>query len=108
MKLFVKLSQAQSSIEVNNITLNDSYDKIGEGSVHITTLDFENRTRIDEIIDVEGNEKRRRDEVLRRRASSHLQDTMPRTYISPMSSSIATQETAIQDVRNGQRSPISK
>lgn len=58
MKLFVKLSQPSLSIAVNNITPDDSHGKIGEGQVRITTLDFENGTRTDEIIDVEANEKR--------------------------------------------------
>lgn len=31
----------------------------------ITTLDFENGTRTDEIIDDDVNEKRRRDDILR-------------------------------------------
>lgn len=35
MKLFGKLSQSLSSIAVNTIMLDDSYGKIGEGSVPV-------------------------------------------------------------------------
>jgi len=59
---------------INNITL-ESYGELGsQSSVMITTLDFENGTRTDEIIDAEVNEKRRRDEILRRRTRPRLED----------------------------------
>ena len=36
------------------------------GSVHLVTLDFNGEVRMDEIIDVDVLEKRRRDEILKR------------------------------------------
>src|SRR5947207_5271743 len=63
----------------NNITL-ESYGNLGpQSSVMITTLDLENGTRMDEIIDAEVNEKRRRDDILHRRVRPHLKDTLPCT-----------------------------
>src|SRR5208282_6588240 len=68
----------------NNITL-ESYDNLDpQSSVMITTLDFENDTRTDEIIDAEVNEKRRRDEILHRRVKPRLEeDVLPRTSPPP-------------------------
>src|SRR5208282_1067839 len=68
----------------NNITL-ESYDNLDpQSSVMITTLDFENDTRTDEIIDAEVNEKRRRDEILHRRVKPRLEeDVLPRTPPPP-------------------------
>ena len=63
----------------NDITL-ESYENLGpQSSVMITTLDFENGTRTDEIIDVDVNEKRRRDDILRRRVRPRLEDILSRT-----------------------------
>ena len=42
-----------------NITIDDLCGQLGENSVMITTLDFENDTRTDEIIDVDVWEKRK-------------------------------------------------
>src|SRR5947207_1697564 len=61
------------SVGNNNITL-ENYGNLGpESSIHVTTLDFENGIRTDEIIDAEVDEKRRRDEILRRRVKPRLQ-----------------------------------
>jgi len=81
MKLFVKLSQSLSSIAVNIIMLDDSYGKIGEGSVSVITFDFH---RVDEIIEIEINEKRRRDEILRRRVKPRVDDVLPLDPIPPI------------------------
>ena len=68
----------------NNITL-ESYDNLDpQSSVMITTLDFENDTRTDEIIDAKVNEKRRRDEILHRHVKPRLEeDVLPRTPSPP-------------------------
>ena len=63
------------SVGTNNITL-ENYGNIGpESSIHVTTLDFETGIRTDEIIDAQVEEKRRRDEILRRRVRPRLEDT---------------------------------
>ncbi len=57
MKKFVKLSQSSSQIVVNNIIFDNAYGTIEERSVCIMTLDFENNTHTDKIIDIKVNEK---------------------------------------------------
>src|ERR1700689_902679 len=62
------------AVSTNNITV-ESYGNLGsESSVMVTTLDFEKGTRMDEIIDANVDEKRRRDEILRRRVRPRLDD----------------------------------
>jgi hypothetical protein len=52
------------SVSNNNATF-ESYGNLGpQSSVHVTTLDFENGMRIDEIFDADVNEKRHHDEIL--------------------------------------------
>jgi hypothetical protein len=95
----------------NNITL-ESYGDLGsQSSVMITTLDFENGTRTDEIIDAEVNEKRRRDEILRRRVRPRLEEdvlphapALPRVPIPPVPLSGPTPEIVMQDVQDNRRS----
>jgi hypothetical protein len=71
------------SVGNHNIML-ESYGNLGpQSSVRVTTLDFENGTRTDEIIDADVNEKRRRDEILRRRVKPRVEDTFPRVPIPP-------------------------
>jgi hypothetical protein len=92
----------------NNITL-ESYGNLGpQSSVMITTLDFETGTRTEEIIDVEVNEKRRRDEILRRRVRPRTEDTEPRTPAAPVPppdvAPAPPPDIDMQDVQNDQRS----
>jgi Protein of unknown function (DUF4100) len=92
----------------HNITL-ESYGNLGpQSSVMITTLDFENNTRTDEIIDVEVNEKRRRDEILRRRVRPRTEDTGPRTPAAPVPPPDVTPapppDIDMQDVQDDRRS----
>ena len=64
MKKFVKLSQSSSaSVAINTITLDDSHYILEEESTPITTFDFKNDTHTNEIINIEVNEKRGRDEI---------------------------------------------
>ena len=60
----------------NNIILEGSiYGSLGpEGLVHVTTLDLENNVITDEVIDVEVNEKRKKDEIYRRCMRPRLDD----------------------------------
>lgn len=60
----------------NKIALEGStHGSLGpEGLVRITTLDLDNNILTDEIIDVEVNEKRKRDEIVRRRMRPRLDD----------------------------------
>ena len=53
-----------TSSSVTNITFDDEmYGNLGgSGSIHLTTLDFQKGTRIDEIIDADVYEKRKRNE----------------------------------------------
>ena len=65
-----------TTVTTNGIMLNSRYGTIGEGTVLNTTLDFENNVRIDEIIDVDVNEKRKRGSVEQaRRVRSRTDDT---------------------------------
>lgn len=73
-----------------------------------TTLDFENDTRIDEIIDVEANEKRRREQVLRRRVKPRLKNTLHRASIPPVLLPTIVQDTAMQDAQDDQYSNTSE
>jgi hypothetical protein len=51
-------------VNVSNITLDDEpFGTLGEGSVRVTTLDFDNGILTDEIIDVDVNEKRKRNDL---------------------------------------------
>ena len=58
----------------NNITLEPLATLGPESSVMVTTLGFEKGTRTDEIIDVNVDEKRRRDEAFRRRVKPRHDD----------------------------------
>jgi hypothetical protein len=59
-----------ANVNVGNITVEEAgYGTIGEGSVIVSTIDFENNTRIDEVIDVDVFEKRRREELERSNAA---------------------------------------
>ena len=66
------------SVTNANITIGDLlFGNIGEGSVRIITLDFENGTRINEVIDVNINEKRKRNDILNRRRVRFRADKTP-------------------------------
>jgi hypothetical protein len=75
MKKFLESTVSSSVITASttNITIDDLCGQIGEGSVMITTLDFENDTRTDEIMDVDVWEKRKRE------ASKKERRVKPRT-----------------------------
>jgi hypothetical protein len=109
IKRLITLTSAVSILPIavgaNNITL-ESYGNLGPRSSVITTLDFENGTRTDEIIDAEVNEKRQRDEILHRRVKSHIEDTLPRTpapvpppNITPPPNVIPPPDADMQDVQ---------
>jgi len=87
MKRLVAPAAVPISVGNNNITL-ENYGNIGpESSIHVTTLDFENGIRTDEIIDAQVDEKRRRDEILRRRVRPRVEDTgvpMPPLSTTPV------------------------
>jgi hypothetical protein len=70
----------------------------------ITTLDFEKGTRTDEIIDVEVNEKRRRDEILRRRVKPRVEDTFPRNSRPSAHLPDSAPEIIVQDPPDDRRS----
>ena len=52
-------SNSVFSATTTNITIDDLYGQLGDNSVMVTTLDFENDTRSDEIIDIDVWEKRK-------------------------------------------------
>ena len=72
---------AVTSADVGAITFDDRvYASLGphNGSARVTTLDFENGIRTDQIIDVEANEKRKRDTLDRtRRVRSQIEESGP-------------------------------
>ena len=109
MKRLITLTTAAAVISPiaaggNNITL-ESYGNLGpQSSVMITTLDFENGTRTDEIIDVEVNEKRRRDDILRRRVRPRLDDSHPYVPPPPEPPVNTPPDATMQDVQDDQRS----
>ena len=109
MKRLITLTTAAAAISPiaaggNNITL-ESYGNLGpQSSVMITTLDFENGTRTDEIIDVEVNEKRRRDDILRRRVRPRLDDSHPYVPPPPEPPVNTPPDATMQDVQDDQRS----
>jgi hypothetical protein len=85
------------SVSNNNVTL-ESYGNLGpQSSVHVTTLDFENGCATDEIFDADVNEKRRRDEILRRRVRPRTEDTFPRAPIPPVPSPLNPTMSDAQD-----------
>src|SRR5438045_7440203 len=67
MKKLFETQPAPSTFQTNNISLESIAELGNSGTVHVVTLDFDGEVRTDEIIDVDVLEKRRRDEVLRRR-----------------------------------------
>jgi hypothetical protein len=71
---------------VNNITLESHSDLGSQSSVMVTTLDF--GTHTDEIIDVDLNEKRRRDDIHRRRVRPRFEDNLPHTPTPPIPSNV--------------------
>jgi hypothetical protein len=77
-KMFAFITNTPTVASTSNITLEGPkpvYGQLGpEGTVLFTTLDFENDTRTDEVIDIEVYEKRRRDDILRRRVRPRLDD----------------------------------
>jgi len=68
---------APAAVINNNIKLEPLAALGPESSVMVTTLDFEKGTRTDEIVDVSVEEKRRRDEVFRRRVRPRHEDDLP-------------------------------
>jgi hypothetical protein len=51
-------------LDVSNITFDEEpFGTLGEGSVRVTTLDFDKGIRTDEIIDADVNEKRKRNDL---------------------------------------------
>jgi hypothetical protein len=66
-------------VNVSNITFDDEpFGKLGEGSVRVTTLDFDNGIRTDEIIDADVNEKRKRNDLEKsRRVRSRIDGGYP-------------------------------
>jgi len=74
------------SAQSNNIML-DSLGHLGNhNSIRVTYIDFDTDTQIDEIIDADVYEKRRRDDVLRRRVRPRLDDGRPTPNDAPSSS----------------------
>jgi hypothetical protein len=74
MKTFFELAKPPT-VSVGNITVEEGpiSGTFGpESFVQFTTLYFDNDTRTDEIINVEVYEKRRRDDILRRRVHPRL------------------------------------
>ena len=87
-----------TSVSSNNIVLNSRYGSIGEGTVLTTTLDFENNVRIDEIIDVEVNEKRKRGNLDQaRRLRSRIDDT-PTPQPRKVPQSVQMEEVTDEDM----------
>ena len=58
---------APPAVNTRNITLDSDYAHLGNGTLMRTTLDFDKGTRIEEIIDVDVEEKRRADREFPRR-----------------------------------------
>src|SRR5437667_12304338 len=81
---------AVTSADVGAITFDDRvFASLGpqDGSARVTLLDFENGIRTDQIIDVEANEKRKRDALERtRRVRSRIggpEETQPAPESNP-------------------------
>ena len=75
---FMSPPAAAPAAVISNITLEPLATLGPESSVMVTTLDFEKGTRTDEIIDVNIDEKRRRDEAFRRPVKPrHYDDDLP-------------------------------
>ena len=81
MKEALRIRMAAISADVGAITFDDRvFASLGpqNGSARVTTLDFENGIRTDQIIDVEANEKRKRDALDRtRRVRSRIDESGP-------------------------------
>ena len=77
MKKLFETQPAPSTFQTNNISLESIAELGNSGTVHVVTLDFDGEVRTDEIIDVDVLEKRRRDEVLRRRVRPRTDDVFP-------------------------------
>jgi len=77
MKKLFDTQPAPSTFQTNNISLEPVAELGNSGTVHVVTLDFDGEVRTDEIIDVDVLEKRRRDEVLRRRVRPRTDDVFP-------------------------------
>src|SRR5579862_3315056 len=68
-----------------NVTFDDgNYASIGEGhGVRVTTLDFENGIRTDQIIDVDVEEKRKRDEIDKTRQTRRRMEESQTPPVAP-------------------------
>src|SRR5438552_2806461 len=77
MKKLFETQPAPSTFQTNNISLEPVAELGNSGTVHVVTLDFDGEVRTDEIIDVDVLEKRRRDEVLRRRVRPRTDNIFP-------------------------------
>jgi len=76
MKLF-ESTPVIVSVTNNSITLEPTAYIGNQSSVRLTTLDIDGNVQTDEIIDVDVFEKRRRDEILRRRVRLRVDDVRP-------------------------------
>src|SRR4030095_5536704 len=70
-------------VQNNNITLDNLVHLGNKNSVHVTYIDFDNDTQRDEIIDAEVYEKRRREDILRRRVRPRVDDVRPAPLNGP-------------------------
>ncbi len=87
MKWIVELSHPRASpsspalvmVNTSTIMIHDScfYGNLYEGSIRVTTLDYENGVRIDEIIDAEVEMKRKKDNIERTRGVRPRLDSPP-------------------------------
>ena len=75
--------------------------RMERSAVSVITFDFH---RVDEIIDIEINEKRRRDEILRRRVKPRVDDVLPLDPIPPIPLPDLIQDIATQDTQDEQHS----
>jgi hypothetical protein len=89
----------------NSITIDDIYGDIGENSVMITTLDFENDTRTDEIVDVDVWEKRKHSEGQRERRVKPRKEDRTIPEFNPSGTPPRTSPAPFQPSQTAQPSP---
>jgi hypothetical protein len=80
MKKFFESQTLTASVSNNNITLDEACGSIGNGNLVCVTTIMDNGSVLQEIVDAEVNEKRKRADVEQGRRVRFCRDGVPRPY----------------------------
>src|SRR5579871_4477299 len=94
------------AVNTRNITLDSSYAHLGNGTLMRTTLDFDKGTRIEEIIDVDVEEKRRVDREFPRRVRPRTTPDSDVRTPTPLPPPIGTRAHPSPDTEMSDEPPV--